>query len=143
MDYWSQKKNDKTKNEITIKILHNELNHLKSAFEAPRMYLAEYFDEFKNKVDIECEIFSKAIISQDGDQKASEVLNQARLDQSVIVEEIKFHEQACLENMPTNEFESTFRQQFENMIRSLEVKFENKADSSPWGLQEMWQMRYK
>ena len=52
MDYWSQKKNDKTKNEITIKILHNELNHMKSAFEAPRMYLVEYFDEFKNKVDI-------------------------------------------------------------------------------------------
>ena len=123
------------KTECSKEVVQAELQHLKSAFEGPRLYMVGYFSDFIYNVDMECQLY----LAKQEDQK-SEASIQAWDDQSAIVDAIKLHETACFAKMPTNEFDEKFGVEMEARIKDLEVKMER---IGPWGEHEWWEMSYE
>ena len=121
--------------ECSMNVVQAELEHLKSAFEGPRIYMTGYFADLIYKVDMECQAF---LVEQKGEE--SEASIKAWDDQSVIVDAIKSHECECLKNMPTDEFDWKFGVEMEARIKECEVKM---GRIGPRGEHECWEISYE
>ena len=80
----------------------NLLDDLKLAVDCPKRYLANYFDEMKNQIDLECQVY----LGRDG--LADEDKEKAISEQLELIQEVDFFEQKCLANvvqleLPTKE----------------------------------------
>ena len=80
----------------------NLLNDLKLAVDSPKRYLANYFDEMKNQIDLECQVY----LGQD--ELADEYKERAINEQLEMIQEVDSFEQKCLANvghleLPTKE----------------------------------------
>jgi hypothetical protein len=80
----------------------NLLKDLKLAVESPRSYLATYFDELKNQIDLECQSYlgRDKLADEDKEKAISQQLN--------MIQEVDSFEKKCLENvlhleLPTKE----------------------------------------
>jgi hypothetical protein len=80
----------------------NLLDDLKLAVDCPKRYLANYFDEMKNQIDLECQVY----LGQD--ELADEYKERAISEQLEMIHEADSFEQKCLANvghleLPTKE----------------------------------------
>ena len=113
------------RNKMNIKEIADALAEIKYAFTMPRLHIVNYFDDIINQVDIQCEKFLNAEV-----KPTFEKCEQARDNQSVIVETIKAHEKECLSIMATNDFEdNSFSEEMDARIKGIEAKLEN---ASTW-----------
>ena len=118
--------------ECSKELVQAKLMHLKSAFEGPRLYMAGYFSDLINEVDMKCKMF----LAEQLDTK-NEASIQAWDDQSVIIDAIKTHKIECFAKMPTNEFDEKFGVEMEARLKYFKVKMERIV---PWGEHEWWEM---
>ena len=80
----------------------NLSDDLKLAVDSPKRYLATYFDELKNQIDLECQMYlgRDKLADKDKDRAISEQLE--------MIQEVDSFEQKCLANvghleLPTKE----------------------------------------
>jgi hypothetical protein len=116
-------------NELSSTELSVVFNKLKTAFAQPRMHIEEYFSDLLNQVDMACEIYlnpSDKAIDNLTDNELSERTEQARNDQVAIVDAIKVHQNKCLMNLPTDEFDDIFSEEINAKIKEIEDNWEDK-----------------
>jgi hypothetical protein len=124
----------------SIAKLKDKHRKLKSAYSQPRVYLAEYFTDLINRVDIAAEKFLA-----EQENGLNEVSEQARSDQAKIAETIKEHEN---ELMNASGFEED--SELYERIRDIGVRLEaqislSDVDEICWrieGTQLLLQRRY-
>ena len=99
----------------------NLLKDLKLAVESPRRYLATYFDELKNQIDLECQSYlgRDKLADEDKEKAISQQLN--------MIQEVNFFEKKCLENvlhleLPTKEQIDGIREEKELYITLYQVQ---------------------
>ena len=99
----------------------NLLNDLKLAVDSPKRYLANYFDEMKNQIDLECQVY----LGQD--ELADEYKERAINEQLEMIQEVDSFEQKCLANvghleLPTKEQIDGIREEKELYIALHQVQ---------------------
>lgn len=85
-----------------------DLKELKSAFENPRLYLASYFEELCNQIDIKCHLFIEA-----NPNLVNEIIEQ----QAEMINQVKVFETDCL----NQQSKSRLSEQLSGLIRQ-EIK---------------------
>ena len=100
-----------------FKKLYKELTEqLKVAFNSPRLYLAEYFDNLRADVDIEYEI-----CCQKSKSTSVKEYNQRLEEYESIIKEIKTYEEECMTNFTSiSKSESEEWKKFDATIKELE-----------------------
>lgn len=102
------------------KDLRRGLNDLKLACQNPRVYLSNYFTEFRNKIDLECQVFLKKETNLE-----SKRYSQALEYQDSIINQVNAFEKACCNNIPKNQLNSDLSMKLEAKISNIESKLEN------------------
>jgi len=99
------------------------LNELKLAFKNPRLYIANYFDELQNQIDVDFELFQqkvlghkedkfdqdlKNLIHSENSQQANEtdevILNRAREQLELMTDQVKQARLSCYTHLKTDQF---------------------------------------
>ena len=91
----------------------NLLKDLKLVVDSPKRYLATYFDELKNQIDLECQMY----LGQDG--LADEVKERMFNQQLEHIQEVNSFEQKCLENV--GKFELPTKEQIDGIREEKEL----------------------
>lgn len=117
------------------KALKSSLNDLKLAHQNPRVYLSNYFTEFRNKIDRECQVFLKMETNLESKRSS-----QAFECQDSIINQVNVFEKACLNNIPKNLLNSDLSAKLEATISSVESKLENVDTLKEDGLYEIFEL---
>lgn len=108
--------------------LENDLYDLKSAFDSPRSYLANYFDDLCNMIDIDC---SLSITFKGTDGKITEKEAKAIAEeQDEMIKAVRVFEYKCLEGWKAkNSFSDSFRSKVTDAVAEIEQRMlELKSD---------------
>merc|ERR1739848_859457 len=79
------KKSKLTVNKIKYEQVSEDLKELKLAFNTPKIYVTNYFDDLRNEIDIETTRFLQTLNNNLKDEKSVKALN----DQGLFIEKIK------------------------------------------------------
>lgn len=136
-----------------INQIRTDLNELKLAFRSPKLYIANYFDELQNQIDVEYEIFQQTLLahkdnkldadlkgllkmSQENAETDEEILVKARQDQELMIDQVKCAQKICITNLQTDQFNDNLlinialmSQQTRNAIDTVENFLNNSPDS--------------
>lgn len=101
--------------------LENDLYDLKSAFDSPRVYLANYFDDFCNMIDID---FSLSITFRGTDGKITEKeAKDIAEEQDEMIKAVRVFEHRCLENWKQRDsFSESFRSKIIDAVAEIEQR---------------------
>ncbi len=91
----------------------NLSDDLKLAVDSPKRYLATYFDELKNQIDLECQMYlgRDKLADKDKDRAISEQLE--------MIQEVGSFEQKCLANV--GQFELPTKEQIDGIIEEKDL----------------------
>ena len=92
-------------------LLKSDLNELNEAFKRPRIYLVEYFNNLRSRIDIDCELFIQANVNL-----RFEVIKQ----QTFMVNELDKLEQVCLKNLPTDHLKDDVNEKIKKNISTIQ-----------------------
>lgn len=115
--------------------LINSLNDLKLANQNPKVYLCNYFTEFRNKIDLECQVFFKKEANLES-KRSSQALER----QDSIINRVNVFEKACLNNIPENQLNSDLSAKLVATISSVDSKLENVDTLKEDGLYEIFEL---
>ena len=91
----------------------NLLKDLKLAVESPKRYLVTYFDEMKNQIDLECQMYLDRAGLADEDKE------KAITQQLEFIQEVDSFEKKCLANV--GQFELPTKEQIDGIIEEKDL----------------------
>ena len=106
-------------------LLELNLNELKSAYNSPRIHLANFFDNLRHKIDMEFYLYARQENSQ-----SSHIL-QCNLSQ--IIDEVKSFEHNCFKELLTNQFDEELSNKVSNVISKCENELAKNKSSKLQG----------
>jgi hypothetical protein len=116
--------------------LRNRLSELKLAQKNPRIFLTNYFNEFRNKIDTECQE-----VLTNKEKSCHEIwYYQALETQDLIIKEVNAFEQSCLRNMATNQLTNELSRSLANAISKIENKLECADELNDDGIYEIFEL---
>lgn len=100
-----------------VKLLKTDFKDLNVAFSSPRVYLVNHFDNLRNTIDIDCELF----VQKNG-EKQLESTNQ----QVLMINELDSFEKACLNNLPNDRLkDDALNKGIKDMLCLIQSKLES------------------
>ena len=110
--------------------LKEKLNKLRLLDKRPRLFIVEYFDNIRNKIDIECETFLTRHAGSDEER------DKAIQQQTEMIKEVDLFEKKCFSNLGSVQFSSIDFDKMQARIESLDMnnkdavlKAENELES--------------
>ena len=122
---------EEVENEVYLG-LKKKLDQFKKAIQSPRLYLADYFDTIKNKIDIEAEkVLEKSFQSSTKtDEQKYANQNVINSNRKQMLDEVNKLEAKCFDNLTNEQLETVEKllndvECYEKMIEDLENKQAN------------------
>ena len=115
--------------------LENDLYDLKSAFNSPKVYLSNYFDELRNMIDIDCSL-TMTFRSHEKKLSESDVKIMAE-EQEELVKAIRVFETECITNWQTDSFADFFRNKIIDAVNEIEDRMRELKTTDVFSMNEL------
>jgi hypothetical protein len=99
---------------LDLNILHKNLDELKQALNSPRIYLAEFFSDLCQRIDIQCELYLQA--HSENQEKSTEALKS----QAQMIEQVKLLEEECLSHVADSQMDASLARKSAKLMLKIE-----------------------
>ena len=119
--------------DMKIDQLRSDLNDLKQSLKSPSIYIANYFSNLINEIDIECESFIQKQEIKKTEQTSRRLALKATENQDLIIKEVKAFEKLCIAELNLNGLDTKL---LHDVTKSIQI-IESQIDQNESKLQEL------